>query len=53
MIVIIINIQKISSVHQADKILVIDNGKLIDIGSHNELIERCEFYKDMAISQSR
>lgn len=45
--------QKISSVHQADKILVIDNGKLIDIGSHNELIERCEFYKDMAISQSR
>ena len=36
---------------QADKILVMDNGRIVDAGSHDELIARCELYKQISLSQ--
>ncbi|ALU37332.1 ABC transporter ATP-binding protein [Clostridium autoethanogenum] len=43
--------QKISSIMWADKILVIDGGKLIGIGKHDELVKTCKTYEDILISQ--
>ena len=35
----------------ADKILVLDNGKCVGMGTHKELLENCEVYKQIALSQ--
>ena len=43
--------QRISSVMDADKILVIDNGRIVDSGTHNELKARCEIYREIVVSQ--
>lgn len=43
--------QRISTVMDADKIIVLNKGKVEDIGTHDELINRCIFYKDLALSQ--
>ncbi len=48
---IIIIAQKIESIKAADNILVIDEGKIIDSGSHEELASRCEIYKEIILSQ--
>lgn len=38
---------RLSTVIDSDKIFVINDGKVIDSGSHKELLERCEFYKEL------
>lgn len=43
--------QRISSVVEADKIIVLDDGKIVDIGNHQELFERCLVYQDIYRSQ--
>lgn len=43
--------QRISSVMDADKILVMENGSIIDSGTHNELISRCSVYREIVSSQ--
>ena len=43
--------QRVNSVCEADKIIVMDDGKVNDIGTHDELMERCEIYKDVYKSQ--
>lgn len=43
--------QRITSVMDADKILVMDRGKIVDQGKHSELMERCQVYKDIYHSQ--
>ena len=43
--------QRISAVMDSDKILVLDNGEIVAIGTHNELIRNCEIYRSIAISQ--
>ena len=43
--------QRVNSVCEADKIIVMDDGKINDIGTHEELMERCEIYKDVYKSQ--
>ena len=45
--------QRISSVMEADKILVLENGKLHDCGTHDELLERCAIYKEIFTSQQK
>jgi len=44
--------QKISSVRDCDQIIVLDHGKIVDIGTHKQLSERCFTYKELLISQS-
>jgi len=44
--------QRISSVIDADKIVVIDDGKIVGVGSHSQLLEGCEAYQEIYYSQS-
>ncbi|ACF07451.1 ABC-type multidrug/protein/lipid transport system ATPase component [Metamycoplasma arthritidis] len=43
--------QKISSIIDADKIIVLDHGKISDIGTHDELMKNNELYKEIALTQ--
>ncbi|MFU0828120.1 MAG: ABC transporter ATP-binding protein [Lachnoclostridium sp.] len=47
----IIIAQRISSVIDADKIVVMDDGKITGMGTHTELLESCETYKEIYYSQ--
>ena len=49
----IIIAQRISSVSDADMIIVLDEGKINDIGTHSELLERNEIYREVYDSQMR
>lgn len=44
---VLIIAHRLSTVIDSDKIFVINGGKVIDSGSHKELLERCEFYKEL------
>ena len=48
---VIIIAQRISSVQNADKIVVLDNGKICDIGNHETLMKSSEIYQDIYSSQ--
>ncbi len=43
--------QRIGTIMNADKILVLDNGKCVGLGTHKELLKTCEVYKQIALSQ--
>ncbi len=43
--------QRASSVRDADKIIVLDEGKAVGIGSHEQLMEACEVYREIYFSQ--
>lgn len=43
--------QRIGTIMHADKIVVLDNGKCVGIGTHKELLKNCEVYKEIALSQ--
>lgn len=43
--------QRITSVSDADKIIVLDKGKIVGIGNHNELMKNCEEYQEIYYSQ--
>jgi ATP-binding cassette subfamily B multidrug efflux pump len=45
--------QRVATVKDADEILVIDNGKIVGKGSHQELEERCLVYQEIITSQKR
>ena len=49
----IIIAQRISSVEDSDKIIVLDKGEIIGIGTHEELLETNEIYKDVYYSQMK
>ena len=43
--------QRIGTILNADKIVVLDNGKCVGVGTHNELMKKCKVYKEIALSQ--
>ncbi len=43
--------QRIGTIMNADKILVLDNGECVGMGTHKELLKNCEVYKQIALSQ--
>lgn len=43
--------QRANSIRQADKIIVLDDGKQVGIGTHKELLEGCEVYREICYSQ--
>ena len=45
---ILIVSQRISTIIDADEILVVDNGEIVDRGTHDELIESCDIYREIA-----
>ena len=49
----IIIAQRISSVENADRIIVLDNGKIADIGTHDELLKSSEIYREVYEQQTR
>ena len=48
---ILIVAQRIGTIMNADKIIVLDNGKCAGIGTHRELLKTCDVYKEIALSQ--
>ncbi len=48
---VIIVAQRISTILNADQIVVLDEGKIVGIGTHKELMESCETYSQIALSQ--
>ncbi|MDI9215472.1 ABC transporter ATP-binding protein [Clostridium tertium] len=47
----IIVAQRISTIKDANQIVVLDEGRVVGIGTHKELLESCEVYKQIALSQ--
>ena len=45
--------QRVSSVKDADMIVVLDNGQVVDVGAHDELMERCAIYREVHDSQQK
>ena len=43
--------QRIGTIMNADKILVLDNGNCVGMGTHKELLKNCDVYKEIALSQ--
>lgn len=43
--------QRIGTIMNADKIIVLDNGKCVGMGTHKELMKKCDVYKEIALSQ--
>lgn len=43
--------QRIGTIMNADKIIVLDEGKVVGMGTHKELLKNCEVYKEIALSQ--
>ncbi len=43
--------QRIGTIRDADKIIVLEDGKIVGMGKHNELMENCEVYQQIAFSQ--
>ena len=49
----IIVAHRISAIRHADKIVVLDNGKILDFGTHDELLEKCPWYKQLDEYQNK
>ena len=49
----IIIAQRVNSIQHADKIVVLDDGKIIDVGKHDMLLETCDIYREVYESQKK
>lgn len=43
--------QRIGTIKEADKIVVLEEGRVVNIGTHSELMAKCEVYREIALSQ--
>ncbi len=48
---VIIVSQRIATLLHADQIIVLEDGKVVGIGKHEELLKSCETYRELALSQ--
>jgi ATP-binding cassette subfamily B multidrug efflux pump len=48
---VLIVAQRVSSILNADQIIVLDEGKIVGIGTHQDLMSRCEIYREIVLSQ--
>lgn len=48
---LIVVAQRISTIMNADKIIVLNNGQIVGLGTHTELMDTCEVYREIAFSQ--
>ena len=48
---IVVVAQRVASIMQADEILVLDDGKVVGQGTHQELLRDCPTYREIATSQ--
>lgn len=49
---ILIVSQRISTIHDADEIIVLDKGEILDTGTHSQLLNRCDIYREIVETQS-
>ena len=49
--IVLIVAQRIGSIMDADKIIVLDEGKVVGVGKHKELLSTCNVYHEIALSQ--
>ena len=49
---VFISSQRVSSIRHADKIIILEDGKIAGIGTHEQLVESCEIYKEICNSQN-
>ncbi len=49
---VLIVAQRISTIMYADKIIVLDRGRIAGMGTHNQLLKDCEIYREIAVSQN-
>ncbi|NLC72300.1 MAG: ABC transporter ATP-binding protein [Ruminococcaceae bacterium] len=50
---VLIIAQRVNTISGSDKIVVLDNGKICGIGKHDELMQDCMLYREIAVSQSK
>jgi len=43
--------QRVSTIKNAEQIIVLDEGRIVGLGTHAELMENCETYREIALSQ--
>ncbi len=48
---VLIVAQRISTIMNAEQIIVLEDGEVVGIGTHKELMENCETYQEIALSQ--
>ena len=48
---VVIVAQRISTIIDADRIIVVENGEVVGMGTHNELVQTCDVYKEIVDSQ--
>jgi ATP-binding cassette subfamily B protein len=48
---VIIVAQRVSTIRNADQIIVLEDGRIMDIGTHEELLDRCPTYLEIVESQ--
>lgn len=51
--IMLIVAQRVSTIMNADRIIVLDNGRIVGMGRHGELMQRCEVYREIVYSQLR
>ena len=50
---LIIVSHRISAVRHADKIIVLENGEVLNIGTHDELLKNCKWYRELDAYQNK
>ena len=51
--IVLIVAQRVSTIMNADRIIVLDKGRIVGMGTHEELIQNCEVYREIVFSQLR